>query len=139
MGAAIAAGFALAACARSSKAATPTAGNWMAAAIAATEAARPHTGRTVTATLTPQPMTIDLGCPLARTLAGCPHARGSSGLVFGWIDARPDVSAPQALHGGYDGGEGLPSWGKQAQAGGESATPPQPPFPRKHYCMHMSR
>ena len=41
----------------------------MAAAIAATEAARPHSGHTVTATLTPQPTTIDLGGPLARTLA----------------------------------------------------------------------
>jgi multicopper oxidase len=69
LGAALAGGFALAACARSSNAATPTAGNWMAAAIASAEAARPHTGRTVTAALTPQPTTIDLGGPLARTLA----------------------------------------------------------------------
>jgi FtsP/CotA-like multicopper oxidase with cupredoxin domain len=69
LGAALASGFALAACARSSNAATPTAANWMAAAIASAEAARPHTGRTVTAALTPQPTTIDLGGPLARTLA----------------------------------------------------------------------
>jgi FtsP/CotA-like multicopper oxidase with cupredoxin domain len=32
-------------------------------AIAGIEAARPHTGRTVTATLTPQPVTVDLGGP----------------------------------------------------------------------------
>ncbi|ASX03463.1 MULTISPECIES: multicopper oxidase family protein [Mycobacterium] len=38
-------------------------------AIAAAEKARPHTGRTVTATLTPQPATIDLGGPLARSWA----------------------------------------------------------------------
>ncbi|MEO6792366.1 MAG: multicopper oxidase family protein [Mycobacterium sp.] len=38
------------------------------AAIATAEAARPHTGHTVTATLTPQPATVDLGGPLARTL-----------------------------------------------------------------------
>ncbi len=69
MGAAITGGLALAACARSSKPPVPTAGNWIAAAIAATEAARRHTGRTVTAALTPQPTTIDLGGPLARTLA----------------------------------------------------------------------
>jgi FtsP/CotA-like multicopper oxidase with cupredoxin domain len=41
----------------------------MGAAIAAAEAARPHTGRTVTATLTPQPVTVDLGGVVARTLA----------------------------------------------------------------------
>jgi FtsP/CotA-like multicopper oxidase with cupredoxin domain len=69
LGAAVAGGFALAACARSSNAATPTAGNWMAAAIASAEEGRPHTGCTVTAALTPQPTTIDLGGPLARTLA----------------------------------------------------------------------
>jgi FtsP/CotA-like multicopper oxidase with cupredoxin domain len=39
------------------------------AAIVAAEAARPHTGRTVTAYLTPQPATIDLGGTVARTLA----------------------------------------------------------------------
>nr|VTP04381.1 Copper resistance protein A precursor [Mycobacterium riyadhense] len=38
-------------------------------AIAAAETARPHTGRTVTATLTAQPAPIDLGGPIARTLA----------------------------------------------------------------------
>jgi multicopper oxidase len=39
------------------------------APIAAAEAARPHTGRTVTASLTAQPTTADLGGTLARTLA----------------------------------------------------------------------
>ena len=37
--------------------------------IAVAEAARPHTGRTVTAALTPGPADIDLGGPVARTLA----------------------------------------------------------------------
>jgi FtsP/CotA-like multicopper oxidase with cupredoxin domain len=65
---AIAGGFALAACGRSTRpAASQTAS--MAAAIAAAEAARPHTGRTVTASLTPRLATIDLGGILARTLA----------------------------------------------------------------------
>lgn len=59
------AGLVLAACGRSTN---PAASN-LDAAIAAAEAARPHTGRTVTATLTPQPATIDLGGRLARTLA----------------------------------------------------------------------
>jgi FtsP/CotA-like multicopper oxidase with cupredoxin domain len=67
---AVAGGFALASCAHSST--SPSASipnNSMAAAINAAEAARPHTGRTVAATLTPQQTTIDLGGPLARTLA----------------------------------------------------------------------
>jgi len=58
------AGLVVAACGRS----TPSGAN-LDAAIAAAEAARPHTGRTVTATLTPQPATIDLGGPLARALS----------------------------------------------------------------------
>ncbi len=58
-----AAGLALSACGRSDP--SPTLGQ----AIAATEQARPHTGRTVTATLTAQPASIDLGGPVARTLA----------------------------------------------------------------------
>lgn len=58
------AGLVLAACGRS----TPSGAN-LDAAIAAAEAARPHTGRTVTASLTPQPASIDLGGPLARTFA----------------------------------------------------------------------
>jgi FtsP/CotA-like multicopper oxidase with cupredoxin domain len=67
-GAAVAGGFALAGCGRpQTPAAGPTAPTN--AAIAAAEAARPHTGRTVTATLTPQPETIDLGGTLAATLA----------------------------------------------------------------------
>jgi multicopper oxidase len=65
---AVAGGFALAGCARSSgSAASPPTSRE--AAIVATEAARPHTGRTVTASLTPQPATIDLGGTLAQTLA----------------------------------------------------------------------
>jgi len=60
----IAGGLALAGCGRST---TPLATG--ATAIAAAEAARPHTGRTVTAWLTPQPATIDLGGTLARTLS----------------------------------------------------------------------
>ena len=64
----IAGGFALAGCGRSTRPATspPTS---LEAAIVAAEAARPHTGRTVTASLTAQPATIDLGGTVARTLA----------------------------------------------------------------------
>jgi multicopper oxidase len=66
--AAVAGGFALAGCGRSiSSAMSPPAS--LEAAIVAAEAARPHTGRTVSAALTPQPVTIDLGGPVARTLA----------------------------------------------------------------------
>jgi FtsP/CotA-like multicopper oxidase with cupredoxin domain len=66
--AAVAGGFALAGCGGSPRPAQspPTSTN---AAIAAAEAARPHTGRTVTATLTPQAETIDLGGTLAATQA----------------------------------------------------------------------
>jgi len=68
----LAAGFALAACGRSpnptpSNSPNPTAN--LDKAIAAAEAARPHTGRTVSASLTPQPATIDLGGISARTRA----------------------------------------------------------------------
>lgn len=66
LAATIAGRLTLAACGRSTTSTTSTPG---AAAITAAEAARPHTGRTVTATLTPQPATIDLGGTLARTLA----------------------------------------------------------------------
>jgi FtsP/CotA-like multicopper oxidase with cupredoxin domain len=64
----IAGGFALAGCGRSTSAATspPTS---LEATIVAAEAARSHTGRTVTASLTAQPATIDLGGTVARTLA----------------------------------------------------------------------
>ncbi|OCB15658.1 multicopper oxidase family protein [Mycobacterium intracellulare] len=64
----VAGGFALAACDRSGEQ-TRTGNTAMAAAIAAAEAARPHTGRTVTAALTPQPTTIDLGGITVRTMA----------------------------------------------------------------------
>ncbi|WP_302056551.1 multicopper oxidase family protein [Mycobacterium avium] len=63
--AAIAGGVAVSGCARS----TGSAAKRMGAAIAAAEADRLHSGRTVTATLTPQPVTVDLGGVLARTLA----------------------------------------------------------------------
>src|SRR3981189_1866028 len=66
--AAVAGGFALAGCGRStSSAASPPMSRE--AAIVAAEAARPHPRSTVTASLTPQPATIDLGGTLARTLA----------------------------------------------------------------------
>ncbi|TGD84564.1 multicopper oxidase family protein [Mycolicibacterium sp. CH28] len=45
-------------------------------AIAAAEAARPHTGRTVTRSLTAGPADIDLGGPIARTLAYDNHVPG---------------------------------------------------------------
>ncbi|MBS4727755.1 multicopper oxidase family protein [Mycobacterium sp. SM1] len=64
---AIAGGVALAACTRSPKS-MPSAGI-PTAAIAAGEAARPHTGRTVSATLAPARADIDLGGIIARTLA----------------------------------------------------------------------
>ncbi len=63
----IAGGLALAACSQSKPEPTNTAR--MVAAIAAGEAARPHSGRTVTASLTPQQVQIDLGGPIVRTLA----------------------------------------------------------------------
>ena len=61
-------GFALAGCSRSSTNATGSSAQ-LAAAIAAAEAARPHSGRTVTASLTAQPVQIDLGGPIVNTLA----------------------------------------------------------------------
>ncbi len=64
MTATIAAGLTLAGCGRS-----PAPTGSLAAAINTAEAARPHTGRTVAASLTPQPATIDLGGPIVRTLA----------------------------------------------------------------------
>jgi FtsP/CotA-like multicopper oxidase with cupredoxin domain len=67
--AAAAGGFALAGCGRSPSPASTTPATPWDAVIAAAEAARPHTGRTVTATLTPQPETIDLGGTRAATLA----------------------------------------------------------------------
>ncbi|OBA64836.1 oxidase [Mycobacterium sp. 1100029.7] len=68
MAAGIAGGLTLAACGHAKPAATSSATK-MADAIAAAEAARPHSGRTVTANLTPQLAQIDLGGPVVRTLA----------------------------------------------------------------------
>ncbi len=67
MAAGIAGGFALAACSQSKPALSGSA--QMAAAIAAAEAARPHSGRTVSASLTAQQVQVDLGGPVVRTLA----------------------------------------------------------------------
>ncbi|BBY02714.1 multicopper oxidase family protein [Mycobacterium seoulense] len=67
MVAGIAGGFALAACSQSKPAQSGNA--QLAAAIAAAEAARPHSGRTVTASLTAQQVEVDLGGPVVRTLA----------------------------------------------------------------------
>ncbi|MGV8012147.1 multicopper oxidase family protein [Mycobacterium kansasii] len=67
IGAGIASGLALAGCGHSQ---THSAGEAaMAAAIDAAERARPHSGRTVTASLVPQQAEIDLGGPIAHTLA----------------------------------------------------------------------
>ena len=63
----IASGFAAAACSQNPQPASSEAK--MEAAIKAAEAARPHSGRTVTATLTAQQTDIDLGGVTARTLA----------------------------------------------------------------------
>ncbi|GAA4296531.1 multicopper oxidase family protein [Mycobacterium paraffinicum] len=67
MAAGIAGGFGLAACSQSKPALSGNA--QMSAAIAAAEAARPHSGRTVTASLTAQQVQVDLGGPVVRTLA----------------------------------------------------------------------
>ncbi len=67
MAAGMAGGLALAGCGQSKP--DPSRNTRMAAAIATAEAARPHSGRTVTAHLTPQPVQIDLGGPVVRTLA----------------------------------------------------------------------
>ncbi len=63
----IASGFAVAACSQNPQPASSEAK--MGAAIKAAEAARPHSGRTVTATLTSQQTDVDLGGVTARTLA----------------------------------------------------------------------
>lgn len=60
----LAGGFALAACSRPAASTT----NTKTAAIDSTEAARPHTGRTVTASLTPRQGTTDLGGINVQTL-----------------------------------------------------------------------
>ncbi|OMC27237.1 oxidase [Mycobacterium colombiense] len=67
MAAGIAGGLALTACSQSKPEQTGNAR--LTAAIAETEAARPHSGRTVTAKLTPQQVEVDLGGPVVRTLA----------------------------------------------------------------------
>jgi multicopper oxidase len=66
--AASALGAALVACGRSTTVTAPS-GPSATAAIVAAEAARPHTGKTVTARLTPGSADIDLGGTRARTLA----------------------------------------------------------------------
>ncbi len=68
MAAGIAGGLALTACGRPNSPASGAAAQ-MAAAIAAAEKARPHSGRTVTASLTPQQAQVDLGGRIARTFA----------------------------------------------------------------------
>jgi FtsP/CotA-like multicopper oxidase with cupredoxin domain len=69
---AVGAGAALAACTSGKTAelkTQPTAVNpKLDDAIKAAEAARPRTGRTVTATLTPRPVTVDLGGKVVKTL-----------------------------------------------------------------------
>ncbi|MHA7651844.1 multicopper oxidase family protein [Mycobacterium sp. ML4] len=60
----IAGGLTLAGCGRTGKPASP-----MAAAIAAAEAARPHSDRTVTVSLTPQPAKVDIGGRIVETFA----------------------------------------------------------------------
>jgi multicopper oxidase len=68
LAAGIAGGLALAACSQPKSQGT-SASAQMAAAIAAAEQARPHSGRTVTASLTPQQAEIDLGGPVVSTMA----------------------------------------------------------------------
>lgn len=64
LAAGIAGGLVLTGCGRPKTASSP-----MTAAINAAEAARPHSGRTVTASLTPQPAKIDIGGRIVDTLA----------------------------------------------------------------------
>jgi FtsP/CotA-like multicopper oxidase with cupredoxin domain len=64
----VAVGAVLASCGRSPSQSTEAPLD-LTAAINRTEAARPHSGRTVTATLTPQQATVDLGGVNAHTLA----------------------------------------------------------------------
>src|ERR1700756_655343 len=65
----IAGGLALAACGDTKSQVAGSSAAKMADAIAAAEAARPHSGHTVTASLTPQQAQIDLGGPIVSTLA----------------------------------------------------------------------
>ena len=64
----IAGGCVLAGCSQSRTGASSSSAQ-MAAAIAAAEAARPHSGHTVTVSLTAKPVQIDLGGPIVHTLA----------------------------------------------------------------------
>jgi FtsP/CotA-like multicopper oxidase with cupredoxin domain len=70
----LAAGAALAACSRTASPGAnlqtqpTTVSPKLAEAIKAAEAARPHTGRTVTTTLTPRPVTVDIGGKVVKTL-----------------------------------------------------------------------
>ncbi|OBK47629.1 multicopper oxidase family protein [Mycobacterium sp. 1081908.1] len=68
MAAGLAGGLALAGCSQT-KSQVSGAAAQMAAAIDAAEQARPHSGRTVTASLTPQLADIDLGGRVVRTMA----------------------------------------------------------------------
>jgi multicopper oxidase len=68
MAAGIAGGLALAGCGQSESQGSGATAQ-MDAAIAAAEKARPHSGRTVTASLTPQQAQVDLGGPIVRTMA----------------------------------------------------------------------
>ncbi|KAA1249346.1 multicopper oxidase family protein [Mycobacterium simiae] len=91
------AGLALAGC-DASTGAQPT----LDQAIAAAEKRRPHTGRTATATLTAAPATIDLGGPLARTLAygdGVPGPliRANVGDELA-VNVRNRLGAPTSVH-----------------------------------------
>lgn len=96
LAATLAGSAALAACAKPTSASTAT------DLIAAAEAARPHTGRTVTAALTPGPADIDLGGPVARTLAynnavPGPLIRANVGDELA-ITVTNDLNHPSSVH-----------------------------------------
>jgi multicopper oxidase len=96
----IASGFAVAACSQDPQPASREAK--MAAAIKAAEAARPHSGRTVTATLTSQQTDVDLGGVTARTLAfgstiPGPLIRANIGDELA-ITVRNRLSEPTSVH-----------------------------------------
>ena len=101
----IAGGFALAACSQSNSQASSSAAK-MAAAIAAAEKARPHSGRTVTASLTAQQTEIDLGGITAHTLAygntipgpADPGQHRRRACDHGHKPARPADLGPLARH-----------------------------------------
>ncbi|MGV7301734.1 multicopper oxidase family protein [Mycobacterium kansasii] len=93
-------GVALAACGRPD---APARSNTVStAAIAAVEAIRPHTGRTVAASLTPRPTTVDLGGITARTLAygdaiPGPALRGNVGDEFA-VTVANQLTSPTSVH-----------------------------------------